>query len=258
MTTIIVGTTYNLNIEELRDIDLHGREGIESRIDNIRKFLNAFIDDILAHHDYLKTEVTCYYDYLSFSISLKESYPFIKKTRRSVLFKFDCEIENITNAVIAEVVDNCVIDNGDPFNYQSAIQYKAIDVIETPNFFQAIQIIDNVFVFDGELLKKLKRHPFNPYQKDSFTHSMFNIECGGEMTLHAIFDFGPFHLYVHGSNIHLSCSDRVFMFHVGIMKLEEDVKCLKEIFKVFYSNYSGEFIDYSHEDLITLLKMKYI
>lgn len=258
MTTIIVGTTYTLNIEELRNIDLRGRECIESRIDNIRKFLNALIDDILVHHDSLKTEVTCYYDYKTFNISLKESYPFIKKTRRSVFFKFDCEIENITHSVIADVVDNCVIDNGDPFNHQSALQHKAIDVIETPYFFQAIQIIDNVFVFDGELLNKLKHHPFNPYQKDSFIHSMFNVECGGEMTLQAIFDFGPFHLYVHGSNIHLSCSDRLFTFHVSIMKIEEDVKCLKDIFKVFYSNYSGESIDYSHDDLITLLKMKYI
>ena len=258
MTTIIVGTTYTLNIEELRNIDLRGREGIDSRIENIRRFLNAFIDDILIHHVSLKTEVTCYYDYLSFSISLKDSYPFIKKTRRPVLFKFDCEIDQITNAVIAGVVDNCVIDNGDPFNHQLALQHKAIDVIETPYFFQAIQIIDHVFVFNGELLNKLKNHPFNPYQKEFFMHSIFNIECGGETVLQAIFDFGPFHLYVHGSNIHLSCSDRVFTFHVSIMTLEEDVKCLKDIFKVFYSNYSGESIDYSHEDLMTLLKMKYI
>lgn len=258
MTTIIVSTTYTLNIEDLRDIELRGRECIKSRIDNIRIFLNALIDDILVHHDYLKTEVTCYYDYKTFSISLKDSYPFIKKTREPVLFKFDCEIENITNAVISEVVDNCVIDNGDPFNNQLALKNKAIDVIETPYFFQAIQIIDNVFIFDGELLKKLKRHPFDPYQKNSFIHSIFNIECGGEMTLQAIFGFGPFYLYVHGSNIHLSYSDRVFSFHVSIMKLEEDVKCLKDVFNVFYSNYSGEPIYSSHEDLITLLKMKYI
>lgn len=258
MTTIIVGTTYTMNIENLRDIELRGRECIESRIENIRIFLNALIDDILVHHDCLTTEFTCYYDYQTFSISLKESYPFIKKTRRSVLFKFDCEIKNITNAVIAEVIDNCVIDNGDPFNQQSAIQHKSIDVIETPYFFQAIQIIDNVFIFDGELLKKIKLHPFNPYQKYSFIHSMFNIECGSEMALQARFDFGPFHLYVDGRNIHLSCSDRLFTFHVSIIKLEEDVKCLKDIFKVFYSNYFGESIDYSHEDLITLLKMKYI
>jgi hypothetical protein len=65
MTTIIVGTAYTLNIEDLRNIDLKGRECINSRIDNIRQFLNAFIDDLLVHQGSFKTTITCYYDFIT-------------------------------------------------------------------------------------------------------------------------------------------------------------------------------------------------
>lgn len=257
MTTIIVGTTYNLNIQELRDIELHGREGIESRIDNIRKFLNALIDDLLVHHDYLKTNVTCYYDYLTFSISLEKSYPFITN-KRPTLFKFDCDISKVTNDVLANIIDNCVIYNGDLSNQQTALSHRFIDITEAHLFFKAIHVVDATLICNNEIFDKIKKHHFNPNKKNILNYSLFDIECGGEIILQVQFDFGPYHFSIYGHQIIISCANKRFSFDVVHSKVENDIICLKEIFKLFYSQYFGETVDFSYEDFLTLFKMKYI
>lgn len=260
MTTIIIGNKYHINIEDLRNIDLSGREGIESRIEIIRKFLNAFIDDIVIHHHgSLKTTVICYYDYSTFNISLQESYPFIVN-KRPTLFKFDCNHIKITNKVLADVIDNCVIDNGDISNQQTGLSYRFIDITEAPLFFKSMKVIDATLLCNNELINKIKKHQFNPNpnQKNILNYSLFNIECGGEIVLQAQFDFGPYQFSIYGNQIIISCANKRFVFDVINSKLENDIICLKEIFKLFYTQYTEESIECSYEDFITLFKMKYI
>lgn len=259
MTTIIVGTAYTLNIEDLRNIDLKGRECINSRIDNIRQFLNVFIDDLLVHQGSFKTTVTCYYDYLTFSISLDQSYPFIKN-KRPTLFKFDCDICKVTNNVLATIIDNCVIDNGDTSNQRTALSHRFMDITEAALFFKAIKVIDSTLICNDEILEKIKLHQFNPnqYQKNTLKCSLFDLECGGEIVLQAHFDFGPYHFSIYGHQIIMSCANKRFSFDVINSKLENDIVCLKDVFKLFYAQYVDEPVECAYEDFITLFKMKYI
>lgn len=256
--TIIVGNTYHVNLEDLRDIDLRGRACIESRIDNIRGFLNAFIDDVMVHHDYLKTNVTCHYDYTSFIISIEESYPFVKRSKRPILFKFDCEIKEMTNTIMANIIENCVIDNGDLSNHQTGLAHKFLDITTAPSFFKAIKVIDGTLAYDDEISHHIHQHLFNPNYKNILTTSIFDIVCGGEIVLQVQFDLGPFHFSIYGEHINVTCGNKSFSFEVSSNHIDDDIDCLQSIFKLFYRHSSGEIVDYDYKDFITLFKMKYI
>lgn len=258
MTTIIIGNTYTLNIEELRTIDLRGRECIASRIDNIRKFLNALIDDILVHHKQLTTSVVCYYDYQTFSISLKESYPFIQKHRMPVIFKFNCDIDNVTSKVISDIIENCCIDTGDTTNKLNAFVYKSINILNASLFFNAVKVFDEAFYCNEEILNKLLKFPFNPFQKNNVKTSLFEIECGGENFLSTRFNFGPFSFSIRTDEIVIISETKRFSFLVRKSNFNNDVTLFKLIFKNLYDHYSPEFSDIDYEDFVALFKMKYI
>lgn len=258
MTTIIIGNTYTLNIEELRTLDLRGRECIASRIDNIRKFLNALIDDILVHRDQLVTSVVCYYDYQTFSISLKDSYPFIQKHRMPVVFKFNCDIDNVTNKVISDVIENCCIDTGDTTNKLNAFVYKSMNVLNSSLFFNAVKVFDEAFYCNNEIFKKLLKNPFNPFQVNNVKTSLFDIECGGENFLCARFKFGLFNFSIRNDEIIVTTEHKRFSFLVRKSNFNNDVTLFKLIFKNLYDHSSSEFLDIDYKDFVALFKMKYI
>jgi len=56
----------------------------------------------------------------------------------------------------------------------------------------------------------------------------------------------------------MSCANKRFSFDVINSKLENDIVCLKDVFKLFYAQYVDEPVECAYEDFITLFKMKYI